>query len=69
MQATAKKNLSIRLAPELRQQLEFIAGKELRTLANQITVFLTRGVNDYLSNEGNSKEYKDYLVSVSSNEQ
>lgn len=63
MQDTVKKNLSIRLAPELRQQLEFIAGKELRTLANQITVFLTRGVNDYLSNEDNSREYKSYVQS------
>ena len=63
-QATVKKNLSVRLAPELRQQLEFIAEREMRTLANQITVFLTRGVNDYLSNESNKKAYEDYCVSA-----
>ena len=59
-----KKNLSIRLAPELRQELEFIAEREMRTLANQMTVFLTQGVKDYFSNESNSKDYKDYLTSV-----
>lgn len=64
-QASVKKNLSIRLAPELRQQLEFIAGRELRTLANQITVFLTRGVKEYLSDESNSSAYSDYSASMS----
>ena len=59
-----KKNLSIRLAPELRQELEFIAEREMRTLANQMTVFLTQGVKDYFSDENNSKDYKDYLASV-----
>ena len=63
-QATVKKNLSVRLAPELRQQLEFIAEREMRTLANQITVFLTREVNDYLSNESNKKAYEGYCVSA-----
>lgn len=64
-QASVKKNLSIRLAPELRQELEFIAEREMRTLANQMTVFLTQGVNDYFSNERNNKAYNDYLMSVS----
>ena len=63
-QASIKKNLSIRLAPELRQQLEFVAGREMRTLANQITVFLTRGVKEYLSDESNSKAYSDYSAGV-----
>ena len=64
-QATVKKILSVRLAPKLRQELEFIAEREMRTLANQMTVFLTQGVNDYFSNERNEKAYKDYLTSVS----
>ena len=64
-QASVKKNLSIRLAPELRQELEFIAEREMRTLANQMTVFLTQGVNDYFSNERNNMAYNDYLMSVS----
>ena len=59
-----KKNLSIRLAPELRQELEFIAEREMRTLANQMTVFLTQGVRDYFGNERNNKAYNDYLASV-----
>ena len=63
-QATVKKILSVRLAPKLRQELEFIAEREMRTLANQMTVFLTQGVNDYFSNERNSNAYNDYLASV-----
>ena len=59
-----KKNLSIRLAPELRQELEFIAEREMRTLANQMTVFLTQGVRDYFGDERNSKAYSDYRTSV-----
>ena len=59
-----KKNLSIRLAPELRQELEFIAEREMRTLANQMTVFLTQGVRDYFGNEHNNKAYNDYLASI-----
>ncbi len=67
-QAEVKKNLTIRLAPELRQQLEFIAEREMRTLANQITVFLTRGVNEYFSDELNNKAYNDYLWAISSDD-
>lgn len=63
-QTTSKKNLTIRLAPELRKKLEFIAEREMRTLANQMTVFLTQGVKDYFSDESNNKAYKDYLASV-----
>ena len=68
-QATVKKNLTIRLDTKLRQELEFIAEREMRTLANQMMVFLTRGVNDYFGDERNNKAYNDYLVSVSSDEQ
>ena len=67
-QAEVKKNLTIRLAPELRQQLKFIAEREMRTLANQITVFLTRGVNEYFSDELNNKAYNDYLWAISSDD-
>ena len=63
-QAAVKKNLTIRLAPELRQELEFIAEREMRTLANQMTVFLTQGVRDYFGNERNKKAYNDYRASV-----
>ena len=67
-QASVKKNLSVRLAPELRQQLEFIAEREMRTLANQITVFLVKGVNEYLSEETNREAYNDYLSATSGKE-
>ena len=68
-QVDVKKNLTIRLAPKLRQELEFIAEREMRTLANQMMVFLTRGVNDYFSDERNNKAYNDYLMSFSVDEQ
>ena len=68
-QVEVKKNLSVRLAPKLRQELEFIAKREMRTLANQITVFLTQGVVSYFDDERNNKAYNDYLMSVSSDEQ
>ena len=43
-----KKNLTIRLDPDFREMLEVIAKAELRTLANQITLFLNQGVADYM---------------------
>ena len=46
---SAKKNLTIRLDPEVRMMLEAIAAAELRTLANQITLFLRHGISDYMS--------------------
>ncbi len=67
-QTASKKNLTIRLAPELRHKLEFIAEREMRTLANQMTVFLTQGVKDYFNDESNSKDYKNYIASVSFND-
>ena len=59
-QATVKKNLTIRLDTTLREELEFIAEREMRTLANQMAVFLARGVNDYFSDERNKKAYSDF---------
>ena len=50
-QDSTKQNLTIRLAPDLRAKLEFIANRELRTLSNQITKFLIEGVDCYM--EGN----------------
>lgn len=44
----AKKNLTVRLDPEIRRMLEAIAEVELRTLANQITLFLQKGIADYM---------------------
>ena len=60
-----KKNLTVRLDPALREQLEFIAERELRTLANQITLFLTKEIRIYFSDEENNKAYNDYLMSIS----
>ena len=59
-QAAVKKNLTIRLDTTLREELEFIAEREMRTLANQMAVFLARGVNDYFSDERNKKAYSDF---------
>ena len=43
-----KKNLTVRLDPDFREMLEVIAKAELRTLANQITLFLNQGIADYM---------------------
>ena len=45
--AKLKQNFSMRLAPDLREDLEKIAGRELRTLANQITFFIVEGIKEY----------------------
>lgn len=42
-----KKNLTIRIDDELREQLQLIADKEMRPLANQIIYYLTGCVEDY----------------------
>ena len=60
---TAKKNLTVRLDTELRDKLEFIAEREYRTLANQITVFLINGVNLYFNNEEVKEAYQNHLDS------
>lgn len=65
-QAAVKKNLTIRLDTTLRKELEFIAEREMRTLANQMMVFLTRGVKDYFSSENNRKAYDRYVQSETS---
>ena len=64
-QKSIKKNLTIRLDTKLRRELEFIAKQEMRTLANQIMLFLTRGVKEYFSDEQRNKAYNDYLMSAS----
>lgn len=43
-----KKNLTVRLEPEMRSMLEAIAEHELRTLANQIYVFMRQSIDRYL---------------------
>lgn len=48
-QKSVKKNLTVRLDPDLREMLELIAKAELRTLANQITLFLRHGIGDYMA--------------------
>lgn len=58
---SAKKNLTIRIDSQLRDKLEFIAGRELRTLANQIMVFLNAGVNTYLEVEASEEVRENYL--------
>ena len=42
------KNLTVRLDPETREQLELIAEREVRPLANQIIVFIRQGIKSYL---------------------
>ena len=60
---SAKKNLTIRIDSQLRDKLEFIAGRELRTLANQIMVFLNAGVNSYLeASEEVRENYLNYVA-------
>ncbi len=44
----AIKNLTVRFEPELRTQLEIIADREVRPMANQITVFVRQGIEKYL---------------------
>ena len=52
----AKKNLTVRLEPEMRSMLEAIAEHELRTLANQIYVFMRQSVDRYL--ESNQVKFR-----------
>ena len=48
MSATPIKNLTVRLDPETREQLELIANREVRPMANQIVVFVRQGIERYL---------------------
>ena len=59
----AKKVMSLRLDDDLRDKLSFIAEREYRTLANQITLFLIHGVNAYFSDESVSNSYMSLLRS------
>ena len=52
-----KQNLTVRIDPEMRQKLETIAEHEVRTLANQIYVFLRQGIDRYL--EDNHLKFRD----------
>ncbi|SMG40858.1 hypothetical protein [Dethiosulfovibrio salsuginis] len=45
----AKKNLTIRIEDEMREQLQLIADREMRPLANQVLFFLANSMNQYLS--------------------
>jgi len=45
----AKRNLTVRMDDELREKLELIAAREMRTLANQITYFLAGAIEEYIS--------------------
>lgn len=51
----SKRNLTIRIDDGLREQLQLIADKEMRPLANQIIYYLTGCVEDYKS--ANRLEY------------
>ena len=42
------KNLTVRFDPELRDQLERIADREVRPMASQIVVFVRQGIEKYL---------------------
>ncbi len=46
-----KQNLTIRLAPDVRGKLEFIANRECRTLSQQITRFILDGIECYWEGE------------------
>ena len=46
---TAKKNFTIRLDTETREQLEFISEREFRTIANQMMLFIKQGINNYIA--------------------
>lgn len=56
-----KKVLSVRLDDDLRGKLEFIAEREYRTLANQITLFLLQSVSNYFSDEN---AYDAYMKDI-----
>lgn len=45
-----KKNLTIRIDEELREQLQLIADEQMRPLANQILYFLTMAVDAHKRN-------------------
>jgi len=45
-----KKGISLKLDPLLIKQLESIADREDRTLSNQISYFVKRGLAEYVSN-------------------
>ena len=45
-----KAGISIKLDPELLKQLSSIADREDRTLSNQISYFVKRGLSDYVKN-------------------
>jgi predicted transcriptional regulator len=44
----AKVNVSIKIDPIIKEQLEAIASREDRTLSNQISSFVKRSVEQYL---------------------
>jgi hypothetical protein len=48
----ASRGTSIRLDVELRQKLDAIAEREIRTLSNQVTFFLKHAIRDYEEKSG-----------------
>jgi len=63
------KNLTVRLDDEVRTQLELIANRELRPMANQIVVFVRQGIARYLDKEHlyirEEKDYEDGSITYS----
>ena len=61
----AKVNVSVKIDPVLKEQLEAIGDREDRTLSNQISSFLKRSVEHYLRDHSllwidNQLTYKDF---------
>ena len=46
-----KRNLTIRIDDEMREQLEAIAEDQFRTLAMQIQYFLLMGIDSYMTSQ------------------
>lgn len=46
------KNLTVRFEPEMRNQLEVIAEREVRPMASQVVVFVRQGIEKYLTDNG-----------------
>ena len=44
----AKKNMTVRIDDEMREQLQLVADREMRPLANQMLYFLSQGLEQYL---------------------
>ncbi len=49
--APRKQQLSVRFDPELLEQLELVANREHRPIANQVVHFVAKGIESYLGSQ------------------